>query len=133
MYMELELDIDKDFVFTTDKNGCLKGGGFKIESDLLKNTINKKDGYSGQTGQTGGGINMINGFKDLIVPAGLFYSQKTVQKNKSIHYDYADEELEDTIYDKLLNMVEPASRKKHGRNTKSKKDRKTRKTRKTKK
>ena len=129
MYMELELDIDKDFVFTTDKNGCLKGGGFKIESDLLKNTINKKDNHTGKTEQIGGGINMINGFKDLIFPAGLFYSQKTVQKNKSIHYDYADEELEDNIYDKLLNMVEPASRKKHGRNTKSKKDRKTRKKR----
>ena len=133
MYMELELDIDKDFVFTTDKNGCLKGGGFKIESTLLKNTINKKDNQTDETYQTGGGINMINGFKDLIVPAGLFYSQKSVQKNKSIHYDYADEEFDDTIYDKLLNMVEPTSRKKHGRNTKSNKDKKTRKTRKIKK
>ena len=32
-------DMNKDFVFTTDKNGNLTGGGFTINSDLLKNTL----------------------------------------------------------------------------------------------
>ena len=72
--MDSDLDINKDFVFTTDKNGCLRGGGFKIESHLLNETMNNKDV------QTGGNINIMNTFKNLVVPAGLFYTQKKVQK-----------------------------------------------------
>ena len=72
--MDSDLDINKDFVFTTDKNGCLRGGGFKIESNLLNETMNNKDI------QTGGNINIMNTFKNLVVPDGLFYTQKKVQK-----------------------------------------------------
>ena len=125
--MDLDLDIDKDFVFTTDKNGCLRGGGFKIESHLLNETMNNKDV------QTGGNVNIVNSFKNLVVPAGLFYAQKKVQKNKSIHYEYKDEELTEELYDKLLNMVEPDSKKLHARKSKSKKEKRKRNSRKVKK
>ena len=127
MYMDLDLDINKYFVFTTDKNGCLRGGGFKIESNLLNETMNNKDV------QTGGNINIMNTFKNLVVPAGLFYTQKKVQKNKSIHYEYNNEELNEELYDKLLNMVEPDNRKLHARKSKSKKEKQKRKSRKVKK
>ena len=125
--MDLDLDIDKDFVFTTDKNVCLRGGGFKIESHLLNETMNNKDV------QTGGNVNIVNSFKNLVVPAGLFYAQKKVQKNKSIHYEYKDEELTEELYDKLLNMVEPDSKKLHARKSKSKKEKRKRNSRKVKK
>jgi|TARA_B110000914_G_C15135446_1_gene296936 hypothetical protein len=125
--MDLDLDIDKDFVFTTDKNGCLRGGGFKIESHLLNETMNNKDV------QTGGNVNIVNSFKNLVVPAGLFYAQKKVQKNKSIHYEYKDEELTEELYDKLLNMVDPDNKKLHARKSKSKKEKRKRNSRKVKK
>ena len=35
MYMD-SINYKKDFVFMTDKGGNLTGGGFKIQSDLLK-------------------------------------------------------------------------------------------------
>ncbi len=121
-------DLNKDFIFTTDKNGCLTGGGFKIESQLLNNTIN-------DTGliQSGGGINILNGLKNLVVPAGLFLSQKQIQKNNTIRYNYKEDPINDDIYDKLLNMVEPDKRKIHSRKTKSKKETKNKKSRKVKK
>jgi hypothetical protein len=128
--MDLEFDLNNDFVFTTDKNGCLKGGGFKIDSYLLNNTINNKDNSIHQSG--GGGINIMNNFKDLVVPAGLFLSQKIIQKNNTIRYNYKDEHINDDIYDKLLNMVAPDKRKIHSRNTKSKKENKKRKSRRVK-
>ena len=126
MYMDL-FDLNKDFIFTTDKNGCLTGGGFKIESQLLNNTIN-------DTGliQSGGGINILNGLKNLVVPAGLFLSQKQIQKNNTIRYNYKEDPINDDIYDKLLNMVEPDKRKIHSRKTKSKKETKNKKSRKIK-
>ena len=127
MYMDL-FDLNKDFVFTTDKNGCLTGGGFKIESQLLNNTIN--DTGPIQTG--GGGINILNGLKNLVVPAGLFLSQKKIQKNNTIRYNYKEDPINDEIYDKLLNMVEPDKRKIHSRKTKSKKETKNKKSRKVK-
>jgi len=83
--------------------------------------------------QTGGNINIMNTFKNLVVPAGLFYTQKKVQKNKSIHYEYNDEELTEELYDKLLNMVEPDNKKLHARKSKSKKEKRKRNSRKVKK
>lgn len=130
MVLDLDIDINKDFVFTTDKNGCLKGGGFKINSELLKNTINTKNTNNIQTG---GNVNIMDSFKDLVVPAGLFYMQSKVKKNKSIHYEYKDEEITEDLYDNLLSMVEPSNRKLHARKTKAKKERQKKKTRKAKK
>ena len=76
--------------------------------------------------QTGGNLNIMSSFKNLVVPAGLFYTQKKVQKNKSIHYEYNNEELNEELYDKLLNLVEPDNRKLHARKSKSKKEKQKR-------
>jgi len=82
--------------------------------------------------RTGGGINILNGLKNLVVPAGLFLSQKKIQKNNTIRYNYKEDPINDDIYDKLLNMVEPDKRKIHSRKTKSKKEHKNKKSRKVK-
>jgi hypothetical protein len=44
------IDYDNDFVFMTDKTGNLTGGGFKIQSELLKHNINKPSSENNQRG-----------------------------------------------------------------------------------
>lgn len=134
----MDFDFDKnDLVFTMDKSGVLKGGGFVINSDLLKETL-----YSNSTTtstldgeskiQSGGSVSasILNTFKDLAVPAGLFFTQKQVQKNNTIKYDHKEDAVEDGLYDKLLGMLEPERRMLHGRKTKRKREIHNRKTRK---
>jgi hypothetical protein len=118
-------DMNKDFVFTTDKNGNLTGGGFTINSDLLKNTLG---GTNNETNiQSGGNASVasaaiLNIFTDLAVPAGLFFTQKQVQKNNTIKYEHKQESVEDGLYDKLLGLLEPERRVLHGRKTRSKRE-----------
>ena len=135
--MDFDFDIN-DLVFTTDnKTGVLKGGGFVINSDLLKdtifsnsNTVSSLDGANKI--QSGGSVSasILNTFKDLAVPAGLFFTQKQVQKNNTIKYDHNPDAVEDGLYDKLLGMLEPERRMLHGRKTKRKREIHNRKTRK---
>lgn len=145
--MDFDFDVNKDFVFTTDKNGILKGGGFTITSDLLNDTIrnssinsntthlDEKNRDGNNTIQQGGslvgvGANVLNMFKDLAVPAGLFFTQKQFQKNNTIRYEQKEEPIEDGLYDKLLGLLDPEKRMLHGRKTKRKRENNKRKTRK---
>ena len=134
----MDFDFDKnDLVFTMDKSGVLKGGGFVINSDLLKETL-----YSNSTTtstldgeskiQYGGSVSasILNTFKDLAVPAGLFFTQKQVQKNNTIKYEHKPDAVDDGLYDKLLSMLEPERRMLHGRKTKRRREIHNRKTRK---
>ena len=125
--MDFDFDIKNDLVFTTDKNGILKGGGFVINSGLLTDTINKSSVNNEQTG--GGSMNVSsvsknvsNIFKDLAVPAGLFFTQKQIQKNNTIRYEHREDIVDDGLYDKLLNMLEPNKRMLHIRKTKRKRE-----------
>jgi len=136
--MDFNFDIKNDLVFTTDKNGNLKGGGFVINSDLLKDTINnntRSDTNNHITSeQIGGNIisnvvsqNVSNIFKDLAVPAGLFFTQKQIQKNNTVRYEHKEDVMNEGIYDKLLNLLEPSKRKLHVRTTKHKREKKSKK------
>ena len=131
MYMDYSNFGINDLVFNTNKNGDLMGGGFVIQSELLKDTI-----QAGQESQSGGGVVdgaskvLLNTFKDLAVPAGLFFTQKQAQKNNTINYEHKAESIGDGIYDKLLGMLEPSKRKLHGRKTKSKREHSKKKTKK---
>jgi len=136
MYMDFDFD-KNDLVFTMDKSGVLKGGGFVINSDLLKDTIfSNSTTVSTLDGenriQSGGSVSasILNTFKDLAVPAGLFFTQKQVQKNNTIKYDHKEDAVEDGLYDKLLGMLEPERRMLHGRKTKRRREIHNRKTRK---
>ena len=136
MYMDFDFD-KNDLVFTMDKSGVLKGGGFVINSDLLKDTIfSNSTTVSTLDGenriQSGGSVSasILNTFKDLAVPDGLFFTQKQVQKNNTIKYDHKEDAVEDGLYDKLLGMLEPERRMLHGRKTKRRREIHNRKTRK---
>ena len=133
----MDFDFDKnDLVFTMDKSGVLKGGGFVINSDLLKETLYSNSTTNTLDGenriQSGGSVSasILNTFKDLAVPAGLFFTQKQVQKNNTIKYDHKQDAVEDGLYDKLLGMLEPERRMLHGRKTKRRREIHNRKTRK---
>lgn len=134
----MDFDFDKnDLVFTMDKTGVLKGGGFVINSDLLKDTIfSNSTTVSSLDGenkiQSGGSVSasILNTFKDLAVPAGLFFTQKQVQKNNTIKYEHKQDAVDDGLYDKLLSMLEPERRMLHGRKTKRRREIHNRKTRK---
>lgn len=133
----MDFDFDKnDLVFTMDKSGVLKGGGFVINSDLLKETLYSNSTTTTLDGenriQSGGSVSasILNTFKDLAVPAGLFFTQKQVQKNNTIKYDHKQDAVEDGLYDKLLGMLEPERRMLHGRKTKRRREIHNRKTRK---
>lgn len=133
MYMDYSNFDNNDLVFTTNKNGELTGGGFVIQSELLKNTIKNGEELQGQSG--GGLIDynskvLLNTFKDLAVPVGLFFTQNQVEKNNNIRYEHKSDFIEDTLYDKLLDMLEPSKRKLHDRKTKRKREHNKKKTKK---
>ena len=123
--MDFDFDMNKDFVFTSDKEGVLRGGGFTIHSELLKDTIYGSEPSNGV--QSGGKKNnereLLNTFKDLAVPAGLFsMPNNPTQTNKNIRYQHNEEVLADELYDKLLGMLEPSKRKLHGMKTRRKRE-----------
>jgi hypothetical protein len=125
--MDFDFDMNKDFVFTSDKDGVLRGGGFTIHSELLKDTIYGSEPSNGV--QSGGKKNnereLLNTFKDLAIPAGLFsMPNNPTQKNKNIRYEHSEKEnvLDDGLYDKLLSMLEPSKRKLHGMKTRRKRE-----------
>ena len=130
------INYKKDFVFMTDKGGNLTGGGFKIHSDLLKHTING-DGHN----QVGGNKNnkgdskslegSLDSLKNMVIPAGLFCSQgDECGRDHSIKYQNHEQPLEDSIYDKLLDLVTPGQRMVHSIKTKKKREKPKRKSRK---
>ena len=127
------INYKKDFVFMTDKGGNLTGGGFKIHSDLLKHTING-DGHN----QVGGNKNnkgdskslegSLDSLKNMVIPAGLFCSQgDECGRDHSIKYHTHDQPLEDSIYDKLLDLVAPGHRMIYSNKTRRKKKKRKRK------
>jgi hypothetical protein len=113
------IDYDNDFVFMTDKTGNLTGGGFKIQSELLKHNINKP---SSENNQRGGNTQTMPALKDLVVPAGLFYQNTNTHKDYSIKYNNQYEQLDDNIYSKLLELVSPDKKKLHNIKTRRNKE-----------
>jgi len=111
---------DTDFAFTNDKYGNTMGGGYIFDSPLLRDTIST---------QKGGG-SILSAFKDLAVPAGLLYTQKTLQKNNLVKYENSSEVIEEGIYEKLLSMIEPKNQKKHAIKTKRNRENKRKMSRK---
>ncbi len=126
MYMEEEiiLNPENDLVFY-EKNDQLFGGGYKLESELLKSSIKDK---SKNLNLSGG--NLLNSLKDLAVPVGLLYVQNKAKQNV-YKYDNKDEIIDDTIFDELLNMMKPEERKQYSIKTRKNKEKKI-KTRKNK-
>ena len=78
-------------------------GGFDFSEIVNANTASKVASNTSK-GQTGGNTSAIlNGFKNLAVPAGLLYLQQSLSRNY-LETD-KDEPISDSLYDKLFNLA----------------------------
>ena len=89
---------DTEFIYYTDKDGCINSGGFCIKSVMLKNkispimTLNKPFNEENQ-------INKVSDiFDDLVLPNWAYLQPKVVINNK----DYNENIINKNKYCKIL-------------------------------
>jgi hypothetical protein len=116
MDSDLNLDFKNDFVLITDNNGNLTCGGFTINSDLLSFSLDQPNV------QVGGKKDVLKDLKDLGLPAGLIYKPSTSNRNTLIKYNHESELCSDSLYDKLLDLVNVEDKKKFAIKTKKKRE-----------
>jgi hypothetical protein len=116
--MDNQLFDDGEFVFYKQKGDNdtdeIIGGGYKINSFFLQGgmaplTTMNNENYD----QDGGKVSTP--FENLAVPAGLFYINQRVPKNKDTveeHYYKKHEALTDDMIDKLFGLVEVDKKRK---------------------
>ena len=129
MYMDsdLNLDFNNDFVLMTDNQGNLTCGGFTINNDLLSYSLDQPNV------QFGGKKDVLKDLKDLGLPAGLIYNPSRSSRNTLIKYDHESELCSDSLYDKLLDLVNVEDKKKFAIKTKKKRENKKKMSRRSKK
>jgi hypothetical protein len=103
---ELDMFEGQDFVFTK-KDGAFIGGGYTINSFLLKEGISPMTTLNNEN-QKGGKVS--SPFENLAVPAGLFYINTRVPKknhdNKYEEHYQAHTALPEDMVDRLYSLVE---------------------------
>jgi hypothetical protein len=99
---------EHDMVFSKSENGTITGGGFTIQSMLLKN-ITQYGGSPIENLEPMIGGNKQN--EHMAVPFGLFYKQEKMM-HKNYNNSYAvdvdmdnNNEISDEIYEELLKKV----------------------------
>jgi len=129
MYMDsdLNLDFNNDFVLMTDNQGNLTCGGFTINSDLLSFSLDQPNV------QVGGKKDVLKDLKDLGLPAGLIYKPSSSNRNTLIKYNHESELCSDSLYDKLLDLVNVEDKKKFAIKTKKKRENRKKMSRRSKK
>ena len=129
MYMDSDLNLDfkNDFVLMTDNQGNLTCGGFTINNDLLSFSLDQP------STQTGGKKDVLKHLKDLGLPPGLIYHPSTSNRNTLIKYEHDSELCSDSLYDKLLDLVNVEDKKKFAIKTKKKRENKKKMSRRLKK
>lgn len=127
MDSDLNLDFKNDFVLMTDNNGNLTCGGFTINSDLLSFSLDQPNV------QFGGKKDVLKDLKDLGLPAGLIYNPSSSNRNTLIKYDHESELCSDSLYDKLLDLVNVEDKKKFAIKTKKKRENRKKMSRRSKK
>tara|TARA_Y100000780_G_scaffold220301_1_gene227533 strand:+ start:3346 stop:3771 length:426 start_codon:yes stop_codon:yes gene_type:complete len=120
-------------VYTKSKDGETMIGGYTVDSILThyppmnSNTNSDNSNTNSNTNSKQKGGHFANMFKDLAVPAGLLFIQQTYKPNKDTFKTINDNvnHIQDSVYDKLLELVTPNERKNY--NIKSRKREKKRK------
>jgi hypothetical protein len=127
MDSDLNLDFKNDFVLMTDNQGNLTCGGFTINNDLLSFSLDNPNV------QVGGKNNVLKDLKDLGLPAGLIYKPSSSNRNTLIKYNHESELCSDSLYDKLLDLVNVEDKKKFAIKTKKKRENRKKMSRRSKK
>jgi len=120
--MDSDFNLDyNDFVLMTDKTGNLTCGGFTINNNLLNNSL-----YNSNIQNGGANTNKdtLKQLKDLGLPAGLIFNPNSNKKNNAINYLHNSQYCDNSIYDKLLNLVDIEDKKTYSIKTKKKRDNK---------
>ena len=124
---------EHDMVFSRSEDGTITGGGFVIDSMLLKNITQYGGSPIENLEHMIGGDKYNNNMKNIndtmAVPFGLFYKQeKKMQKSSTATDVNDDNEISDEIYNELLKKVnandDSSDKSKKSSNTKNKKSRK---------
>lgn len=119
-----------DFVYTKDENGKIQSNGYTIENMFLENDIPLvKKGKKGK--QQGGSIFNVS---TLAVPFGLYLMQRaSIPESKYVKEEQQVEFMDESLYDKLVNLVSPNKDKNTSKKPKTKKVRFSKKLNKTRK
>lgn len=100
---------EHDMVFSRSKDGTITGGGFVLESMLLKNITEYGEHPNDNEDNMIGGDNTHKNMNTMAVPFGLFYKQEKNQHknfNNSPAVDVNnDNEISDDLYNELLKKV----------------------------
>jgi hypothetical protein len=115
-----------DMVLTTNKAGEIVSGNFNFNEANIN--LHGGQEQEGEQGSFGGSKNKNKKeFEDLAIPAGLYYFNKKVKSYGETHKAEKDnndnETIPESLYEKLLGLVEEKSekKKKNKKYTKNKK------------
>jgi hypothetical protein len=109
--------LQNDLIFYKKTDGAIMSGGYNVESYMLQNGISPMKTLN-LSQQGGNDDKMSSNFKNMAVPAGLYYitQQNTNLKNKrnkeQMNYSKDRKELPDSIFDSLYEMIEYHDKKK---------------------
>jgi hypothetical protein len=107
---------DAEFIYYTDKDGCINSGGFCIKSIMLKNKISPIMTFNKSFTE----IEQINKvsdiFDDLVLPNWAYlqprkiinnveYDENIIHKNNYEVENEQDEIIDDYLYNQLLELV----------------------------
>ena len=109
---------ESDFVYTKDENGKIHSNGYTIENMFLENNMPLvKKGKKNK--QQGGGIFNVS---TLAVPFGLYVMQRaSIPESKYVKEEQKVEFMDESLYDKLVNLVSPNKNKNTSKKPKTKK------------
>ena len=121
-----------DFVFKKNKDGSFQSGGYKFNSSFLENNYSPITSYKPNDNgfnQTGGNPAITQVFSNIAIPAGLLLLQQTfnAKYTDNIISNKKPELVEQSLYDKLLNIASINNYKKKPRTPKNLDNKKTKK------
>ena len=123
-----------DFVFCKKPNGEITSCGYRIDSTLMRNNQSPFVVYSNSPNDLNTNNDVADMFRNKTVPMGIYHAPgKSDRFPFDIEDDIETAEIEDDLYDKLLEMIDastPISHKKFTKKVHKKTDnRKTKKSR----
>lgn len=114
---EKEIITDDDDFVLVERNGQILSGGFHVNSILLKH----KQSPMHTLNKGGSSSNVSDLFKDLAVPAGIFYqANKTGGHKEETNKVIEEEEIHDDLYDKLIKLASVEKKRKTKKSRKNK-------------